>query len=170
VDKILDLSRLEAKSVPMEREWYQITNLIDDALQRRRSLLVHHPIELDLDPGLPALLVDGREIEVVLVNLIENAAKYSGEGTAIRISVAQREGQAILSVADQGIGIAPEHQDRIFERFYRIPRAGRQSPGTGLGLAICKRIVEAHGGHIWVESESGLGSCFHVSLPIDEPA
>jgi NtrC-family two-component system sensor histidine kinase KinB len=167
VEKILDLSRLEARTLPVEREWNQVGDLIEGALQRRGSLLADHPIELQLDAGLPALFVDGREFEVVLANLIENAAKYSGEGTPIGIRVALQAGQAILSVSDQGIGIPVEHRERIFERFYRRPEAGRRPPGTGLGLAICQRIVTAHGGRIWVDSEPGQGACFHVSLPTE---
>jgi len=169
IEKILDLSRLEAGLAPMEREWYQIADLVDGALMGRRGLLATRAIEVDLGPDLPALFVDGREIELVLSNLIENAAKYSAEDTPIKIGALREADQVILSVADQGIGIPKEHQGRIFERFYRVPRAGPQLPGTGLGLAICRRIVEAHGGRIWVASKPGSGSCFYASLPVDVP-
>jgi signal transduction histidine kinase len=169
VEKILDLSRLEARAVPIEREWYQVADLINSALQRRRSLLVDRTVQLELGSNLPALFVDGREIEVVLVNLIENAVRYSKEGTPITIDARHQAGQMLITVKDQGIGIAADHRDRVFERFYRVPAGGRRPPGTGLGLAICKRIVEGHGGRIWVDSEPGLGSCFHVSLPSSVP-
>jgi two-component system sensor histidine kinase KdpD len=169
IEKILDLSRLEAGLTSMERDWCQIADLVDGAVLSRRGFLAARAIEVDLGPDLPALFVDGREIELVLTNLIENAAKYSAEDTPIRIGALREADQVILSVADQGIGIPEEHQSRIFERFYRVPRAGPRPPGTGLGLAICRRIVEAHGGRIWVASKPGSGSCFYVSLPVDAP-
>jgi signal transduction histidine kinase len=111
--------------------------------------------------------VDGREIEVVLINLIENAVKYSNRGTPITVGVERQGDQALFSVADEGIGIAAKHLERIFERFYRADGEGTRVTGTGLGLAICKRIVEAHGGRIWVESTPGVGSRFYFSLPVD---
>ena len=169
VDKILDLSRLEAKTVPLKWEWYAVADLIDGTLRRRgpfASLVAGHPVELHIEPDLPMLFVDGREIETVLVNLIENAAKYSSTGTPITISARSEPSGVAFSVADRGIGIPPEHQARIFERFYRVRDSGQRPPGTGLGLAICMRIVEAHGGRIWVESEPGVGSCFRVSLRV----
>ena len=167
VEKTLHLSRLEAEGLPMEREWYQVNDLVDGALQRRHNLIADRPVSLCLSPDLPALFVDGREIEVVLMNLIENAVKYSDPGTPITLSVERQNNQVVFSVADQGIGIPAEHQDRIFERFYRVEVEERRVAGTGLGLAICKRIVEAHGGRIWVESTPGIGSCFYFSLAID---
>ncbi|MCK4449863.1 MAG: sensor histidine kinase, partial [Anaerolineae bacterium] len=113
--------------------------------------------------------VDGREIEVVLMNLIENAVKCSDHGTPITLGVERQGDQVVFSVADQGIGIPPEHMDRIFERFYRVEGKRCRDAGTGLGLAICKRIVEAHGGRMWVESTPGVGSSFYFSTPVDGP-
>jgi two-component system phosphate regulon sensor histidine kinase PhoR len=167
VIKILHLSRLEVDGLPMEKEWYQIADLVDGALQRLHSLVADQHFDLHLAADLPALSVDGREIEVVLMNLIENAIKYSDPGTHIALRVECQDHQVVFSVADQGIGIPPEQIGRIFERFYRLEGAGRRKPGTGLGLAICKRIVEAHGGRIWVESTPGAGSCFYFSLPVN---
>lgn len=164
VEKILHLSSLEAEGLPMEKEWYQASDLMDGALQRRHNLTVKRQVDLFLSPDLPVLFVDGREIEVVLMNLIENAVKYSDPGTPITLSAERQADQVVFSVADQGLGIPPEYQDHIFERFYRVTGEGRRAPGTGLGLAICKRIVEAHGGRIWVESTPGVGSRFYFSL------
>jgi PAS domain S-box-containing protein len=168
VEKILHLSRLEADGLPMEKEWYPVNDLIDGALQRRHSLIADRPVHLRLAPDLPPLFVDGREIEVVLINLIENAVKYSDPGTPITLSAERRGDQVVFSVADQGVGIPAEHLKHVFERFYRVNGGGRRVAGTGLGLAICKRIVEAHGGRIWVESTPGVGSRFSFSLPVSE--
>jgi two-component system phosphate regulon sensor histidine kinase PhoR len=170
VEKILHLSRLEVEGFPMEKEHWQIGDLVDGALQRRHILLADRQVNLRLAPGLPALYVDGREIEVVLMNLIENAVKYSDPGTPITIGTQRQSGQVIFSVEDQGIGIPAEHLLRIFERFYRVDGGMAHVPGTGLGLAICKRIVEAHQGQIWAESAPGIGSRFYFSLPVADRA
>jgi two-component system sensor histidine kinase KdpD len=165
VEKILELSRLEAQTAPPERDWWSITELIDGALHRRRSTLTDRPVLLELDPQVIALFVNGPDLETVLVNLLENAAKYSALGAPITIRSRRGEGEVVLSVSDRGAGIPPAYCARIFERFYRVPGSAPHASGTGLGLAICKRIVEAHLGRIWVESEPGVGSCFYVSLP-----
>jgi PAS domain S-box-containing protein len=167
VEKILHLSRLEADGLPMDREWYQVNDLVNGALQRRRGLVRDREVEMHLATSLPALFVDGREIEVVLMNLIENAAKYSDPSTPITLGTELKGDQVVFSVSDRGTGIPPDEVDKIFERFYRAEGGGRGSAGTGLGLAICKRIIKAHHGRIWVESTSGTGSCFCFSLPLD---
>ena len=168
VQKLLHLSSLESGGLPMEKEWYQVNDLVDGALQRRRNLVDGRRVHLCPFPDLPTLFVDGREIEGVLMNLIENAVKYSKPGTPITLSAERRANEVVFSVADEGSGIPAEHLEQIFERFYRVPGEGRRLPdGIGLGLAICKRIVEAHDGHIWVESTAGIGSHFQFSLPVD---
>jgi two-component system phosphate regulon sensor histidine kinase PhoR len=169
VEKILHLSRLEVEGFPMDLEWWQIDDLVDGALQRRRILLADRQVDLELASDLPTLYVDGREIELILMNLIENAVKYSDPGTPITLTTERRSNQVVFSVTDRGIGIPAEHLDRIFERFYRLDSHGPHIPGTGLGLAICRRIVEAHQGRIWVESTPGIGSRFFFSLPVHEP-
>ncbi len=166
VENILHFSRLEGGGLPMEKGKIQIDALLDGALQQRRNLIAGRQIYLHLPLDLPLLFVDVREIEIVLMNLIENAVKYSAPETPITLAVDCQNGQAIFSVADKGIGIPPEHHERIFSRFYRVKNNGRRTPGTGLGLAICKRIVEAHDGQVWVESEVGSGARFYFSLPV----
>jgi PAS domain S-box-containing protein len=167
VEKILHLSRLEADGLPMDKEWYQVNDLVNGALQRRRGLVRDREVDMHLATSLPALFVDGREIEVVLMNLIENAAKYSDPSALITLGTELEGDQVVFSISDQGAGIPPDEEDKIFERFYRAEGVGHGSAGTGLGLAICKRIIEAHNGRIWVESSSGTGSCFCFSLPMD---
>ena len=167
VEKILHLSRLESEGLPMEKELYQVGDLVEVALQRRRSLVDGRQVDLHLTPDLPPLFVDGREIEVVLINLIENAVKYSKPGTPIALNATGGAGQVVFSVSDQGPGIPAKDQYHIFERFYRVTGGEQGAPGgTGLGLAICNRIVKAHGGRIWVDSTPRIGACFSFSLPV----
>ncbi len=166
VDKVLHLSRLETEGLPVVREWWQVSDIVDGALRRRRHMTAHRKVVLELQPDLPAVYVDGREIEVVLMSLIENAVQYSELDTLVTISADLQGREVVFCVADQGLGIAAEQLDRIFERFYRVESEAHRAPGFGLGLAICKRIVEAHSGRIWVESVLGSGSRFYFTLPL----
>jgi two-component system sensor histidine kinase KdpD len=107
-------------------------------------------------------------VEQVLINLLENATKYSPAGSPIELSARAREGEVEVEVADRGPGIAQEDAERVFDKFYRV-REG-EGGGVGLGLTICRGIVSAHGGRIWVEPRSGGGAAFHFTLPLQEPA
>jgi signal transduction histidine kinase len=112
------------------------------------------------------LHADPGRIEQVLHNLLDNAVKYSPDGGLVVVCGHVNETEAIVSVADQGIGIGPEHLNRLFERFYRISGPSRRPvPGTGLGLPIARAIIEAHGGRIWAESALGRGATFYFALP-----
>src|SRR5207248_10122324 len=103
----------------------------------------------------------------VVVNLLDNAIKYTHEGGKVSISVSRRNGHAVLKVADSGIGISPTDLPYIFDRFYRADKArSRQTDGTGLGLSIVRSICLAHGGHVSVESSEGKGAMFHVEIPL----
>lgn len=166
VEKILHLSRLEAGELPLAREWCAVSDLIDNALIRQRINPVRQRLQLQLPETLPSLFVDGRQLETVLINLIENAAKYSEPDTPIEVNVALINREVVFRVIDQGRGIPPEHVRSIFQRFYRVNEQDHRVASTGLGLAICKRIVEAHGGWIRVESTLGVGSCFYFGLPM----
>jgi signal transduction histidine kinase len=120
--------------------------------------------------GGPALMVgDRNRMRQVVQNLVENAVKYSPDGGRVTVEVAQKDGEARLTVCDEGVGIPEDDLVRIFERFQRGARANdRRFPGMGVGLYLCKSIVEEHGGRIWAESELGSGSQFHVSMPACE--
>ena len=168
VEKILHLSRLETGKLPMEKDWHAVDDLIAHALQRKNAIAPERRVNTTSTRALPPLFVDAREIEVVLANLLANADKYSPPHRDIALTVARQDREIIFCVADQGVGIAPEHLEQIFTRFYRVDTTARRAPGIGLGLAICKRIVEAHGGRIWVESKIGVGSQFFFSLPVQE--
>jgi two-component system sensor histidine kinase VicK len=111
--------------------------------------------------------VDPKRIEQVLRNLLSNAIKYSPEGGTITVQGCGDERQLLVQVSDGGIGIPSEDLERVFERFYRVENEITQSVrGAGLGLSVCRGIVEAHGGHIWVESALGAGSTFYFTLPV----
>lgn len=124
-------------------------------------------LQLNVAPDLPLVHADAGRLEQVLRNLIENAMKYSPEGGRI-VLYATRDGDMVkVSVRDHGIGIAPEHAERIFDRFYRVDNSmTRGTSGTGIGLSICRGLIEAHGGRIWVESVPGKGSTFHFTVPV----
>ncbi len=168
VEKTLHLSRLEGNNLPLRKEWYSVHDLIDTALLRRRTLLSQRTIHLEVPDQLPRCHVEGREIEIVIINLLENALKYSPEDTPVWLEVRHQGDEIIFQVRDRGMGIPNDEQQHIFERFFRGRRSLGYVGGTGLGLAICRRIVEAHGGRIWVESSPGHGSRFSFAIPISE--
>jgi two-component system sensor histidine kinase KdpD len=153
----------------VKREWVEIGDVIGTALSRLARSLGQHQLVVQVDPDLPMLHLDFVLIEHVLVNLLENAAKYSPPQTTIHVR-ARQDGQAItLEVADEGIGIPTGERERIFDKFYRVQRGDRQGAGTGLGLSICKGIVEAHGGHIAARSPvHGTGAIFTVTFPLEQ--
>ena len=119
-----------------------------------------------IDEQLPVLLADSRRIGQVLTNLMSNALKFTDDGGAIEISAWQSDGAVVVSVRDTGVGIAAEEQKDIFQMYGQLSGSER-SPrrGSGIGLVICKKIIEAHGGRIWVESGLDRGSSFYFSLP-----
>jgi len=141
---------------------------------RSAAQAVQYPLEegafnlhLDIEPGLPPVNADGDAIEQAVVNLLDNAMKYSGGGREIELRLRCDGNDAVICVRDRGIGIAPEEQSRIFEKFYRAPLADRRHvPGTGLGLALVDHVVKAHRGRVAVESELGHGSTFSILLPL----
>ncbi|MBD3235426.1 MAG: HAMP domain-containing protein [Candidatus Eisenbacteria bacterium] len=170
VDDLLNLSRieLEAERTAIARHDSRICQILSSALQTCQSKADQKQIavEIDCPQGLRAE-VNGELLESALVNLIDNAIKYSDPRKPVRIAAESRAGMLEISVADEGSGIAEEHLDRIFERFYRVDKArSRQMGGTGLGLAIVKHIAKAHGGHVTVESRLGRGSTFRICLPV----
>lgn len=174
IEHLLQLSRLEAGGLPMERQPCDLGALAREAVEELRPHLTeHHPLLVKLVEPLPTLQLDPRRIREVIDNLLDNAVKYSPLGGEITVEVAPVAGDdgrpvtVRLAVRDHGIGIPAEHHALIFERFHRVDSSlTRSIGGTGLGLAICRKIVEAHGGEITVESAPGEGSTFLVTLPI----
>jgi two-component system sensor histidine kinase KdpD len=167
VGNLLDLSRIEGGALRPDREWYDVAELIGDVARRLRARSAGHPMSSEAPSDLPLLWFDYVEVAQVLMNLGENAIKYTPAGTPIHLS-ARRAGNAIeFSVSDRGPGIPKAQVSRLFEKFYRGETNGR-APGTGIGLTISKGLVEAHGGRIWVESTAGEGTTFRFTIPLTE--
>jgi two-component system phosphate regulon sensor histidine kinase PhoR len=168
-DDLLKLARIEAGKLELEFHPVGITELIESCgettlLKASRKQIA---LEIEIPPGLPAMRGDPALLREVLQNLLDNAIQYTAAGGHICVTAAVRDREAIVTVADTGIGIPLADQERIFERFYRVDAArSREAGGTGLGLSIARHIVEAHGGRIWVDSEVGAGSKFSFSIPL----
>jgi two-component system, OmpR family, sensor histidine kinase KdpD len=163
---LLDMTRLASGAVKITKEWQPIVGVIGAALDRLDEHLRGRKVDVHVSPDLPPVPIDGLLIEQVLINLLENATKYTPSGTPIDISATADGGKLVVEIADRGPGIPRELADRVFEKFYRLPREGAGG-GAGLGLAICRGIVEAHGGHIWAENREGGGAVFRFALPFD---
>ena len=168
-DDLLKLARIEAGKLEIEFSSVNIIQLIEGCAETTLLKAGQKQISLEIDvpPGLPAMRGDASLLRDVLQNLLDNAVQYTSPGGHIRVSAAVGAREAVITVADTGIGIPLADQERIFERFYRVDAArSREAGGTGLGLSIARHIVEAHGGRIWVESEVGVGSKFSFSIPL----
>jgi two-component system phosphate regulon sensor histidine kinase PhoR len=168
LDDLLDLARIESGHTPPSMEPIRADALMDAAAGTVASLAQSRGVELIREPTEEPLVIRGdrRQLEQALVNLLDNAVKYTDPPGRVVLSIRRRDREVHLEVSDTGVGIPEEHIPRIFERFYRVDKArSRQLGGTGLGLAIVKHIVQAHGGRVEVESTPGKGSTFRVVLP-----
>jgi two-component system sensor histidine kinase KdpD len=166
ITNLLDLSRIEAGALKPDRQWYEIGELIRDAVGRVANLSPNHAITVKVPDGLPPAFVDYVQMQEVVTNLVTNAAAYSPAGTGIQVTADVEGARLVMHVRDQGPGIPAYEAERIFSKFYRI---GQRCEGTGLGLAICRGLVEAHGGRIWVENPGRPGAIFAVALPLPPP-
>jgi len=163
---LLDMTRLEAGAMPLRKDWNSLEEIVGTALRRVGSRLTAHQIGTSFPKNLPLVRVDGVLIEQVLINLLENAVKYSPETSAIDVSISMNNGVMVTEVADRGPGIPTGEETRIFEKFYQVDP--NREGGVGLGLTISRGIVEAHGGRIWAERRSGGGSVFRFTLPTEQ--
>ena len=168
IDSLLDLARLEEGQASLARQMIDVGRMMDEILEQIHPVATAHQLQLEshAPDEMPFLWGDQDLLQRVLLNLLDNAIKFTPPGGAVRISVEPSRSDALeFSVSDTGIGIDPEYHDRIFERFARVNNSEIQ--GTGLGLALCKLAVEAHGGRIWVESAAEEGSIFKFILPTE---
>jgi PAS domain S-box-containing protein len=163
LSNMLELSRYQAGRLSLEKKPVRISNIAKKAVQRARRKYDTHNIILDISDKIPDADVDAGRIEQVLYNLLENAVKYSPAGSEVRVFSRQEKDGLVIGVSDRGVGIAPEDQQKLFEPFARLKE--NAAGGIGLGLVVCKRLVEAHGGRIWVESQPGQGSTFLFTIP-----
>jgi two-component system sensor histidine kinase KdpD len=166
VEEATQMARLESNQVELDRKPHKIREAIEHALEDGKKSLSGHPIEVNAGDNLPLVSFDLELIVNVLLQLLENAAKYSPPGAPIRISVESHASQLVVSVADRGPGIDEFEQGLIFDKFYRGKDNRYSVQGTGMGLAIVKAVVEAHGGAVGVTSQVGQGSVFWFSLPL----
>jgi two-component system sensor histidine kinase KdpD len=166
VGNLLDMTRLEAGALRVHNEASDVEDLIGSTLEQFGSRLDDHPVSVDLPDDLPLVPMDFVLIEQVLLNIIDNALKYSPAGSPVEIRGRVERAYLEISVADRGVGIPAEDLLKVFDKFYRVQRPGNIS-GTGLGLSISKGIVEAHGGSIQAEHQPGGGTIISIKLPLE---
>jgi two-component system sensor histidine kinase KdpD len=167
ITTLLDLVRLETGAIRPRLDWYAIDELVGSVLHRLESRLRGHPVQVELPDELPLLQVDGRLIEQVLENLLDNAAKYTPSGSRIRISARTGRRQIEISVEDEGPGLPGNDPQILFEKFQRGAPEGAVG-GIGLGLTICRTILSLHGGRVWAENRAPHGAAFRFTLPLPE--
>jgi signal transduction histidine kinase len=168
INDVLDFSKIEAGQLTLAINPYSVRDVIQAVVSGTQPLAAEKnlPLKVTVPADLPAALGDERRISQVLLNLVGNAIKFTDSGE-VRIEVAAKNGDLVVSVSDTGPGIPETDREKIFDEFRQAEGSITQKKGgTGLGLAIAKRIVELHGGKIWVESEVGKGSTFTFSLPL----
>jgi two-component system sensor histidine kinase KdpD len=171
VRNLLDMTRLESGAVQIHKEWQSVEEVVGTAISRVESRLAGRPLRTRVGPELIAPL-DAVLVEQLLVNLLENALKYTPPGTPIDVEAEERESEVVVTVSDHGPGVREEERERIFDKFHRGPQ--ERTGGVGLGLTICRAIAVAHGGRIWVEPRAaggeagaGEGASFRFALPIE---
>ena len=163
---LLDMMRIEAGAVQLNKEWHPLDEIVGAALSRLEERLKDVTVRTTFPPDLPMVQIDGVLMEQVVINLLENAAKYAPSGSVIEVSASAGDKEVVVEVADRGQGIPMGEEVRIFDKFYRAKPA--REGGVGLGLTICRGIIEAHGGRIWAENRTGGGAVFRFAIPLSE--
>jgi signal transduction histidine kinase len=170
INDVLDLSKVEAGQVELELGTLSLREALERGVVMVREAATKQDVQLSLElaPGVDLVEGDERRLRQVIFNLLSNAVKFTPSGGCVVVASAREDGEVLVSVTDTGPGIAADDQERIFEEFQQTEIGVEQRDGTGLGLALSKRLVELHGGRIWVESEAGHGSRFVFTLPAKE--
>ncbi len=168
INDILDLSKIASGKMELHLEPLRLEPLIEEAMAMAGSLVGDKPITLsnDVAKEIPPVRADATRVRQIILNLLSNAVKFTEQGHVI-LSVHADADEIDLSISDTGVGVSPEDHEKIFQEFEQVDNPqSRKKGGTGLGLAICKKLVEMHGGRIWVTSRLGTGSTFHFTLPV----
>lgn len=169
IGDLVRLAQLKDNSINLDIRKINLKDLISPVVAKIKSLVDKNGVKVQSDVPDIEILVDSGDIETALLNVLDNSVKFNKDNGEITISAKNVGNTAIISIHDTGIGIAKEHQQKVFDDFYQIDAsATRRYGGTGSGLAVAKKIVELHGGEIWVESEPDVGSTFHIGLPLAE--
>jgi CheY-like chemotaxis protein/two-component sensor histidine kinase len=166
INDVLDLSKIEAGYSELHREHFFFHEVMEEVLPGLRELASKKELDLRLPSAQPLIYADRLRFKQIIYNLLSNAVKFTPSAGRIEILAVNGNGTIEISVADSGIGISIQDQASVFDKFYQVPSSSPVREGSGLGLAIAKRLVEEHGGKIWVESEPGHGSRFTFSLPL----
>lgn len=167
VSDLLDISRIQSGRLTLEKSKVSITNLVKNVVDNLRLISRNYNISLEIPEEPIEINIDPARIEQVIINLINNAIKYSATGKDIHVLLTKESQEVVISVEDQGVGISKDNIDNIFDRFYRVAEHQHRVSGMGIGLNISKEILNLHGGRIWVESEVNKGSTFYFSIPLD---
>jgi two-component system sensor histidine kinase KdpD len=167
VASVLEMTRLEAGTISLHRDWHAVDEIAGAALARVRAPLAAHRVATAIEAGLPLARVDAGLVEQALANLLENAARYTPPGTQVTLRAERDRGELRISVEDDGPGLPAGDPDRLFDKFQRGAAEGAIG-GVGLGLAICRAIVRLHGGQIWAERRPAGGAAFRFTLPLEE--
>lgn len=165
-NNLLEMGRLQSRSVELHREWQPLEEVFGSALHQLETSIRDREVLLRVPENLPLIAIDEVLIERVLVNLLENALRYTPAGTPIELVASTLPGEVTVEVMDRGPGVLPGEEDLIFDKFFRGGTM-RSRQGVGLGLAVARTIVEAHGGRIWAENREGGGAAFRFTLPIE---
>jgi PAS domain S-box-containing protein len=166
INDLLDISKIQAGKLELNFTNTNLPVLIRESVETVRTMYPHRVIDSEVPSDNITLMIDSQKISQVLLNLLTNAAKYSKADSKITVTAMRIDQQIRIGIQDRGVGIAPEHINNIFSRFYRITETSQNAPGLGLGLYLSKAIMEAHGGKIWVDSVVGKGSTFFIEFPV----
>jgi two-component system sensor histidine kinase KdpD len=170
---MVDLARIEAGDIQLSRNWGSVEEIVDASLARTEPLMGQHQLRVMVEKDLPVIRVDARAVAEVIYTLIDNATKYSLEGTCITIKANRGAGETVrISVEDEGRGIPAQLRQRVFEKFVHVggaPIGSGRAEGIGMGLSIARGIVEAHGGHVFIEDGVGVkGTRVSFTVPVGD--
>jgi two-component system sensor histidine kinase KdpD len=171
IGNVLDLTRIRSGQIAPRLEWVELSDIINAALRRREKALAGYVLRVDLPPDLPMLRLDLFLMEHAVMNVLDNAAKYSPTGSQVSVVASEQAGEVVLDIADCGSGVPAEDLERVFDAFYRGDRHTARAAGSGLGLAICRAFVAANGGSATMISDGpGHGATVRMRLPIPASA